>query len=617
MATWTWNPLDKGADITLSGDDLIATNANNWDSVRALYSKNSGKWYWEITVNDNSYVMTGVGTSAASLTSYVGSDDYGVGLSSGGGWYLQDTKTFTNQGRTAPAVSNDDEVCVALDLDNGKLWIGVNGVWPNSGDPAAGTNPCFTFSAGTTLFPMVSVQTAYCTAAFLTSSFSYSVPSGFSGIADIMDYTTETATLTDTQTDYHLLESTSETTTVTDSSGRVFEVERSTTETATMTDRSEFYSPCKWSPIYSNSLVLFSNEYLTIEYDHGTRPEGDYYLVRTQSSRSSGKLYWEVAVDEQYSTTYNEIGVGDASINTVTGTANCGSYANGWVWQSIGQYGHDNVYTSGVPDWDIDRGDPKFNDTVMVALDLDNGKLWFGKNGNWNASGNPATGTNPAFTGLSGSLYPIVSFYYDCKLTANFGHSAFKYVIPEGFVAFVEVHGNTDETATITDIVRAAYFSEPITEETTITDSSELDHLVAYTSETATLTDVTVPHRTTYASTSETATITDANVAYHLVDPTAETATVTDDVYASSVIRKRVRFPNTQGRHIGLKFESTTDDVFAIYYLRHKMYKTRNLCSDQKHPNIQGNHIGLKLSNSGTDNFILMYSSQEHYMVDT
>jgi len=40
-------------------------------------------------------------------------------------------------------------------------------------------------------------------------------------------------------------------------------------------------------------------------------------------------------------------------------------------------------------------------DIFMIALDLDNAKVWFGKNGTWFASGDPASGSNPAFSGIN------------------------------------------------------------------------------------------------------------------------------------------------------------------------------------------------------------------------
>ena len=160
-------------------------------------------------------------------------------------------------------------------------------------------------------------------------------------------------------------------------------------------------------------------------------------------------------------------------------------------------------------------------------------------------------------------------------------------------------------------------YEESTTETITFTDTNDYLYLVDNVSETLTITDVSSRNITAIESNVDSVSITDISDNILMVDSVTDAIAITDIAEPDELIRKRVKFPNLQGKHLSLKFESTTDDVFAIYYLRHKMYKTRNLCSDQKHPNTQGNHIGLKLSNSGTDEFILMYSSQEHYMVDT
>ena len=41
------------------------------------------------------------------------------------------------------------------------------------------------------------------------------------------------------------------------------------------------------------------------------------------------------------------------------------------------------------------------NDIIMLAMDLDNGNLYWGKNGTWFNSSNPATSTSPAFSGIN------------------------------------------------------------------------------------------------------------------------------------------------------------------------------------------------------------------------
>lgn len=79
------------------------------------------------------------------------------------------------------------------------------------------------------------------------------------------------------------------------------------------------------------------------------------------------------------------------------------------------------------------------NDTIGVALDLDNGKVWFSKNGAWQASGDPAAGTNAAFTDITGSdgwTFGISGYGSggdNCH--ANFGQRPFTYTPPTGFKA--------------------------------------------------------------------------------------------------------------------------------------------------------------------------------------
>jgi hypothetical protein len=77
------------------------------------------------------------------------------------------------------------------------------------------------------------------------------------------------------------------------------------------------------------------------------------------------------------------------------------------------------------------------NDIMQFALDLDNSKVYFGKNGTWFASGDPVAGTNAAFTGLSGTFF-IGGVLYNggfTSVTANFGQSGFTYTPPTDFLA--------------------------------------------------------------------------------------------------------------------------------------------------------------------------------------
>jgi len=193
------------------------------------------------------------------------------------------------------------------------------------------------------------------------------------------------------------------------------------------------------------------------------------------------------------------------------------------------------------------------------------------------------------------------------RWTANFTPPTSEYG-PDGY---------TTESAVATDTFDGGSLSYATSESAEATATFDGDSLRDFTSESAEATDTFGNERTAYGLTTESAEATDTMGALHLVDATTESASASDSMEAEDLIRKKIKFPNLQGKHLSLKFTSATDGSFAVYYLRNKMFKTRELCSDQKHPNTQGSHIGVKLHNSGTDAFTLMYVSEEMQLVTT
>ena len=192
-----WNPSDKSADITLSGGDLIATCAvEGWTSVRSLFGTSSGKWYWEITIDDitNHYGEVAVGDSGVGLDDEPGVDVDGYAYRGFGDKMNNDV--YTGYGDSFAA---GDVISVALDMDAGKIWWGKDGVWQASGNPAAGTNEAYSGIVGT-FHAMICIYHAskYMTANFGASAFSHSVPSGFTSgfggpceTTEIIDLSTE------------------------------------------------------------------------------------------------------------------------------------------------------------------------------------------------------------------------------------------------------------------------------------------------------------------------------------------------------------------------------------------------------------------------------------------
>lgn len=177
----TWNPADKGTNITLSAGNLAAEGGGGvWNSVRATRSRSTGKYYWRhaVTALGANGHATGFGDGSFPLTDLVGASGNAAGI------HYQDGATFsggifTLVNNAGVSWTTADNLDLAIDLDAGKAWIGKNGTWTASGNPASGTNPWVTFTASSVLFPATSATTGSGTgtAAFDSTA---ALPSGFS-----------------------------------------------------------------------------------------------------------------------------------------------------------------------------------------------------------------------------------------------------------------------------------------------------------------------------------------------------------------------------------------------------------------------------------------------------
>jgi hypothetical protein len=193
-----------------------------------------------------------------------------------------------------------------------------------------------------------------------------------------------------------------------------------------------------WSPIDKGTVTVSEGNTAAV-------PAADVHAIRaTMAIPSSGKWYWEIAVSALgYGT---GIGIADnVSVNTTgpssaaTRTYQFGSWFNSFNGGVV-QYGTSQAVLAGT-NWTA-ASQPAANDIIMVAVDMDNGSMWVGKNGTWfNSSGtaNPATNTDPRWTSLTGTTwFPYMAGYgtaspVTCR--ANFGQRAFSYTPPSGFKA--------------------------------------------------------------------------------------------------------------------------------------------------------------------------------------
>ncbi len=173
-----------------------------------------------------------------------------------------------------------------------------------------------------------------------------------------------------------------------------------------------------WDPVNSSLGNGFSNFNLSTNYVSGVAK------VIGTTSKTAGKYYFELL-----GTTVN-VGTNSPTVGVGTSAYN-GSFSGipgmwGIQCSAAFYYFNGSNAASGVT---YANGD-----TFQIAVDLDAGNIWFGKNNVWILSGNPSTGANPAATGVAGTLFPILkSGGGPCVTTVAFAPGDWKYAAPTGF----------------------------------------------------------------------------------------------------------------------------------------------------------------------------------------
>ncbi len=137
---------------------------------------------------------------------------------------------------------------------------------------------------------------------------------------------------------------------------------------------------------------------------------------------STGKWYIELKATAG---SYHSFGIVDDF--AISGNESLGDFADSRVNQQIGYYGY--YGTKKVNQTTSSYGDSWTNgDIISMALDLDNNKLYFAKNGTWQNSGVPTSGSTGtgAISVNSGYTYFIgTSNYNSSATTFNFGNGYF------------------------------------------------------------------------------------------------------------------------------------------------------------------------------------------------
>lgn len=381
-----WNPSDHYSNLVLSaGHRTVTVDAGAgtaWGLIRATVGRSVGKYYFEVQLNDDEEVAVGLATALEPLSG-------ALGMGSGGWAFLPHAAPAEPEFAHAGTVTTHGGVfyptqvlSVAVDFAAGALWFGVSGYWW-SGDPALGTDPHFTGLSGT-LYPAASLRytgiARSLTARFFPSQLEFVPPTGFSAWGDdLLSIPIRRGAMTWTGERAH--------TQVESIVGNAALVWDGTAGIGT----AQPY-PVLWRTPGSRTLnttgmyALVSATFLATHY------------------KISGKGYFEVLLRDLLPNDDVAIGV-IAFGGSISGMV--GQHATGWGFSPsrTAPYPSELRHASEVVSY---GGLFAVGDTVNVAVDLDAGRLWFGRNGVW-IGGDPAANTAPAFSGLPAALYPAVS----------------------------------------------------------------------------------------------------------------------------------------------------------------------------------------------------------------
>lgn len=140
------NSRTNGNIKTQEGGTKVTTDGGSgWCSMNATMGVQNGKWYWEMrfenSPDNTNTVFIGIAGASDTYIPHIQGGYYlgNVASTNSIGWYFVNGGIYNGNGSwTGPGYG--DIAMVALDMDNGKLYLGVNGTWGNSSNPANNTN---------------------------------------------------------------------------------------------------------------------------------------------------------------------------------------------------------------------------------------------------------------------------------------------------------------------------------------------------------------------------------------------------------------------------------------------------------------------------------------------
>lgn len=196
-----------------------------------------------------------------------------------------------------------------------------------------------------------------------------------------------------------------------------------------------WYGSYEFQPVESASTWDSTNEFADGQWTYAASNSVTTYIgvggvgqvVNTQD-QSTGKRYFEIVFD--FTSSFSNSVRHDVGITALSpvaggmgGTPSAGYRRGGGIVKNGG----------------VTTAAPAITDlaVVMCAVDLDTGRVWFGTNGTWAGSGDPANNLNPAVVGMPAASYKIggqcESGTHPTTFTLRTTEATFSYAVPDGF----------------------------------------------------------------------------------------------------------------------------------------------------------------------------------------
>ena len=175
---------------------------------------------------------------------------------------------------------------------------------------------------------------------------------------------------------------------------------------------------CTWNPLKTNSSATLSDGNLNYTASGAQRTTSTFAV-------NSGKWYAEFTISAATgSQTWGVVDITQVSLTD----AYIGQRSYEWGIDGLARTWNNGSNAANYTDFSA-------SDVIGIALDMDNGKVWFRDNdGTFLSGGDPAAGTTPDFSGLSGDICFAAQFTGG-NVTINCGQSAYTNAPPTGFNA--------------------------------------------------------------------------------------------------------------------------------------------------------------------------------------